>query len=246
MNRFAIALASATALAAVFVAAAPIGAHANTYACNDTHSDWTLTTDAHSDKSSFWINTPNSSVREGTYMVSEGFTIVKFPDGWLRIGSTGTGDWTIGKTSGEITCIDKTAPAVAPAAPAVTAALSSAPLTFDNGGAKVAVSLGTMPVTVIIDTGSQTLTVTETVANWLIGNGQATNAPNEKYTLANGEMKEFKSVEINTLNLAGHELHKVHANIVPDGTNMLLGLPILAGLSPKVSFDFPNAKLMFN
>ena len=35
MNRFAIALASATALAAAFVAAAPVGAHAWTYQTDD-------------------------------------------------------------------------------------------------------------------------------------------------------------------------------------------------------------------
>ena len=137
-------------------------------------------------------------------------------------------------------------PQVKPAAPAVAATLNSVPLTYDNMGAKVAVSLGTMPVTMVIDTGAQTMTVTQTVADWLVSNGQATaNATGDKFILAGGDQKEFKSVEINTVNLAGHEIHKVHANVVQDGGTMLLGLPILAQLAPKISFDFPNAKLTF-
>ena len=98
MNRFSITLAAATVSALALIVGAPVGAaHANTYTCNDTHDDWTLTTDLHSDKASFWPNTASSGLREGTYIVSEGFAIVKFSDGWLRIGPTGTGDWTIGK-----------------------------------------------------------------------------------------------------------------------------------------------------
>ena len=114
MNRFSITLAASTVSALALIVGAPVGAaHANTYTCNDTHDDWTLTTDLHSDKASFWPNTASSGLREGTYIVSEGFAIVKFSDGWLRIGPTGTGDWTIGKVSGSITCVDKAAPPVA-------------------------------------------------------------------------------------------------------------------------------------
>jgi len=80
---------------------------------------------------------------------------------------------------------------------------------------------------------------------WVLSNGHATSAPAEKKVLANGETKEFKSVDIDTLNIAGREIHKVRAGIVPDGAGMLLGLPILAQLSSKVSFDFTNAKLTF-
>ena len=57
--------------------------------------------------------------------------------------------------------------------------------------------------------------------------------------------ERVKPVDIDTLNIAGREIHKVRAGIVPDGAGMLLGLPILAQLSSKVSFDLPNAKLTF-
>ena len=119
MNRFSITLAAATISALALIVGSPVGAKANTYTCNDTHSDWTLATELHSDKASFWPNTANSSMREGTYIVSEGFAIVKFSDGWLRIGPTGTGDWTIGKSSGTMTCVDKAAktPVAAPIGP---------------------------------------------------------------------------------------------------------------------------------
>jgi hypothetical protein len=59
-------------------------------------------------------------------------------------------------------------PAAAPAAaPAPAASLSSAPLTFDNQGMNVAVSLGTMPVTMVIDTGAIGMTVSQTVTRQL-------------------------------------------------------------------------------
>jgi predicted aspartyl protease len=138
------------------------------------------------------------------------------------------------------------APANAPAPAAVPAPLSSAPLTFDNQGANVAVSLGSMPVTMVVDTGAIGMTVTETVANWLVSNNQATNAPSEKKVLADGGQREFKTIDIDTLNIAGRELHKVHAGVVQDGAGMLLGLPILAQLTTKIAIDFTNAKLTFN
>ena len=159
--------------------------------------------------------------------------------------------WVVDRKSGTMICRDpnvsdvqpavwhdETNPAPAPAQPAAAAPtaapLASAALTFDNQGANVAVSLGTMPVTMVVDTGAYGMTVTETVAAWLLSNGHATSAPAEKKVLANGETKEFKSVDIDTLNIAGREIHKVRAGIVPDGAGMLLGLPILAQLSSKV------------
>jgi gag-polyprotein putative aspartyl protease len=168
--------------------------------------------------------------------------------------------WVIDRKSGVMECRspsisdvrpavwhDQTTAPIAPiASPPVATPLGSAPLTFTGMGANVAVSVGTMPVTMVVDTGAQTITVTETVANWLVSNGQATKETGDKYTLAGGGQKEFESVEINTINVAGHELHKVHANVVPDGATMLLGLPILAQLTPKVAIDFTNAMMTFN
>jgi gag-polyprotein putative aspartyl protease len=138
-------------------------------------------------------------------------------------------------------------PQVKPTASPVAAPLGSASLTYDNRGMNVAVSLGTMPVTMVIDTGAIGMTVTETVANWLVSNGQATNGPNEKHALADGVEKDFKTIDIGTLNVAGHEIHNVRAGVSPDSASMLLGLPILAQLAPKgVAFDFANAKVTFN
>jgi hypothetical protein len=67
----------------------------------------------------------------------------------------------------------------------------------------------------VIDTGAIGMTVTETVANWLVSNGQATNAPSEKKALADGSPREFRSIDINTLNIAGREIHKVRAGCRP-------------------------------
>ena len=168
---------------------------------------------------------------------------------WVQGGKSGVMDCRNPNVSDVRPAVwhDETNPAPAPAQPAAAAPtaapLASPALTFDNQGANVAVSLGTMPVTMVVDTGAYGMTVTETVAAWLLSNGHATSAPAEKKVLANGETKEFKSVDIDTLNVAGREIHKVRAGVVPDGAGMLLGLPILAQLSSKVSFDFTNAKL---
>lgn len=174
---------------------------------------------------------------------------------WVERGKSGTMECRFPNISNVRPAVwhdAATAPAAQPAAspiaspPATAAQLNSVPVTFDNQGANVAVSLGSMPVTMVVDTGAIGMTVTETVANWLISNGHATNGASDKHTLAGGEEKEFKSVDIDTLNIAGHELHKVHAGVVPDGAGMLLGLPILAQLTNKIAIDFTNAKLTFN
>jgi hypothetical protein len=69
------------------------------------------------------------------------------------------------------------APAVTTIVPAPTSStIDKVPITFGKGGAYVAVSIGTMPATMLVDTGATGMTVSETVANWLIANGQATEA----------------------------------------------------------------------
>jgi predicted aspartyl protease len=43
-------------------------------------------------------------------------------------------------------------------------------------------SVGTMPITALIDTGATGMTVSETIANWLVANGQATNGSTDHAT----------------------------------------------------------------
>jgi hypothetical protein len=232
---------------------------------------WTLGFDSKDGHAEFWDNEHPEGGRWGYYTPAATTLTALVGDpkqpmqlAVVEMGEHGRLTWVLGLKSGIMDCRDPnfsdvrptvwhdptTAPAqpVVASAPVTTAppALSSAPLTYDNAGAKVAVSLGTMPVTMVVDTGAIGMTVTETVANWLVSNGQATNAPSEKKILADGAEKEFKAIDINTLNVAGHEVHKVRAGITPDGVAMLLGLPILAQLAPKVAFDFANATLLFN
>ena len=223
----------------------------------DGHTELSL--DGHPDNDRWGIYTPAATTL--TAVVGDPKSPMNFA--MVDLGDHSELTWVHGDKSGKMTCHvanvsdvqptvwhDLTAPVAAPpvatAPAAVATSLASAPLTYDNHGMNVAVSLGTMPVTMVVDTGAIGMTVTETVANWLVSNGQATNAPSEKHALADGAEKEFKAIDINTLNVAGHEVHKVRAGITPDGVAMLLGLPILAQLSPKVAFDFANAKLMFN
>jgi predicted aspartyl protease len=215
----------------------------------DGHAELSL--DGHPDNDLWGVYTPAATTL--TAVVGDAKSPMNLA--MVDLGDHSELTWVHGTASGKMACHAASVSDVKPAvwhdtieqvAP-VAAIINSVPLTFDNNGAKIAVSLGTMPVTMIIDTGAMSLTVTQAVADWLVTNHQATaNAQNDKYTLADGKVQEFKSIDIDTLNVGGHELHKVHANIVTDATAMLLALPFLAQLSPKVSFDFQNAKLMFN
>lgn len=124
-----------------------------------------------------------------------------------------------------------------------TPATNRMPITFAHAGAYVAVSIGTMPETMLVDTGATGMTVTESVANQLIASGQATEQQAETATLAGGVKHEFRQVDINSVTVAGHVVNNVHAGVVPDGSDMLLGLGVLAKVSNKFAINVANSTL---
>ena len=119
------------------------------------------------------------------------------------------------------------------------------PITFSKGGAYVAVSIGTMPATMLVDTGATGMTVSETIANWLVANGQATNGSTDHATLAGGVQKDFRGIDIGSVSVGGHVVRNVHAGVVPDGADMLLGLGVLAEVSPKFAINVATSTLDF-
>ena len=124
-------------------------------------------------------------------------------------------------------------------------AASRLPLLFANNGAYVAVSIGSTAANMLVDTGATGMTVSESVANALIANGQATSAPSETMVLAGGGKQEFRTLTISAVTVGGHVVRNVHAGVTPDGADMLLGLGVLAQLTPKFAINVANSTLDF-
>ena len=150
----------------------------------------------------------------------------------------------------EATCAFDNAPAAPPpvvaSAPAPTYAAPATnrlPITFAHAGAYVAVSIGTMPETMLVDTGATGMTVSASIADQLIASGQATEAQAETVTLAGGVKQAFRQVDINSVTVARHVVNNVHAGVTPDGSDMLLGLSVLAKVSNKFAINVANSTL---
>ena len=136
-------------------------------------------------------------------------------------------------------------PVVASTPTPTSSTIDKVPITFSKGGAYVAVSIGTMPATMLVDTGATGMTVSETIANWLVANGQATNGSTDHATLAGGVQKDFRGIDIGSVSVGGHVVRNVHAGVVPDGADMLLGLGVLAGVSPQFAINVATSTLDF-
>jgi hypothetical protein len=94
-------------------------AHSATLKCTDGSNPWTLVVSDGGTSASLWQdNVSNGSIRTGTYTVTEGYTVAKFQDGYVRLKDNAQGDFTFGAVSGGIECRDNAKPAPAPAKPA--------------------------------------------------------------------------------------------------------------------------------
>ena len=137
-------------------------------------------------------------------------------------------------------------PVLATNAPPASSASLRLPIMFGSSGAYVAVSIGTIAANMLVDTGAIGMTVSASIANQLIANGQATERPAEIVGLAGGVKQEFRQVDISSVTVGGHVVPNVHAGVMPDGSDMLLGLGVLAQVSGKFAINVPNATLDFD
>jgi hypothetical protein len=100
-------------------------AHAATLKCSDTHNPWTLVVSDGGTSASLWQdNVSNGGIRKGTYATADGYTDVRFADGWIRLKDNAAGDFTFGTVAGTLTCQD-----AAPKPTAKPADPQAAPLT---------------------------------------------------------------------------------------------------------------------
>jgi Aspartyl protease len=127
-------------------------------------------------------------------------------------GATLTYDETMvqgGKTilASEATCaLDRSSQP--PASPPVVTAYGPAasdrvPVSVINNQAHIAVSLGSLPVPMLVDTGCTYMTVTESIADQLLASGQATRAEDGQSTLADGSTHTQASIIINNMTVGG-------------------------------------------
>jgi gag-polyprotein putative aspartyl protease len=143
------------------------------------------------------------------------------------------------------------APAPAPT-PAVTTILPASstldhlPVSIIDNQAHVAVTLGALPVTMLIDTGETNMTVTQSVADQLLASGLATRGPDSESRFADGSVHRHVTIIVNTMTIGGHVLHDIYAGVSPNGADMLLGFAVLNQVSGKFAINANTNTLDFN
>ena len=121
------------------------------------------------------------------------------------------------------------------------------PFIYAQGGMQVSASLSGYPVIMVIDTGTTAMTVPETLASQLVSNGRATYTGEVvDVTLADGSTRPEREIIINTLTVGSRTIQNVHGHVAPDGSDMLLGITVLARLSSKFAINIAANTLDLN
>jgi hypothetical protein len=119
-----------------------------------------------------------------------------------------------------------------------------------NGAIHVMVEVGSWRMgmgteDMILDTGANRSVISVSGARRLIASRFARRGPTVIVRLAGGSTVAQRSIIVDQMRLGVHVLHNVPMNVVPDGVDMLLGLPILTAIG-KLSIDFGQGVLRFD
>ncbi len=106
-------------------------------------------------------------------------------------------------------------------------------------------TVGSLPVTMQIDTGATDMTVSEKVAQTLLANGEAETTDDGRAILADGSRITEKRVIIHDVTIGMHGLRNVVAGVVSNDAEMLLPFPVLTAIG-IVTIDTTANKLIFN
>jgi clan AA aspartic protease (TIGR02281 family) len=110
---------------------------------------------------------------------------------------------------------------------------NSVPITVYNERAVlIDVGLGRQVVNMMLDTGASTSAITDEVANALVRDGQARWLGTRTFKMADGSMTEALALVINEVRIGSHVVRDVEASVVPNGTMMLLGFPVVNQIGP--------------
>jgi clan AA aspartic protease (TIGR02281 family) len=137
--------------------------------------------------------------------------------------------------------------ASAPAQPAPTASKEDIIQLYpahDGRALYAYIDFGPWPQRVLIDTGSTSLTVSESLADRLLTQHLAHEGPEVTVGLADGSEHSERTIVIDKVTIGSHALHDVRAGVTPDGADMLLGLPLLNQIG-RFTIDSANHKLIF-
>ena len=239
---------------------------------NDT---WMLAFDQQNNKVNFWREDEDHGVHFGLYTVETNGDVTmdvgNKPAVHITMHPSGFTAWQSGDSKGTMNCVyaddtdiqpvrwyDPSPPvaapepaptlADAPAAPAPTynaPAPDHVPIIINGTEALVALSVGSLPLIALIDTGATSMSVPLSTANALIANGQAVEGPAITITHADGRAVPGRSIIISVVTIGDHVLHDIRSSVEPDGSETLLGFRVLNMVSGKFAINTNTNTLDF-
>jgi clan AA aspartic protease (TIGR02281 family) len=120
------------------------------------------------------------------------------------------------------------------------------PIYFERGGSAVYVDviLGSQAAHMLIDTGATKPTVSESLAQELLSRGEAAEGPQARVQLADGSTIIARIIYVHTFKIGDKILRDIEAGVTPDGTDMLLGFPVLNQVG-RFTIDTNTNRLIF-
>jgi clan AA aspartic protease (TIGR02281 family) len=120
----------------------------------------------------------------------------------------------------------------------------SIPVNLQNDSVTLNLGVGNQTVTMLLDTGASSSTVTEAVAEALIRSGHARWAGVAQYSMADGSVRSVQTIVINEMRIGSHVVRNVKAGVNPNKAEMLLGFSVLKSIGPFM-IDTRTNELVF-
>jgi predicted aspartyl protease len=120
----------------------------------------------------------------------------------------------------------------------------SVPVNVQNDSVMLNVGVGNLTVTMLLDTGAISSTVTEAVAESLVRSGHARWAGVEQFSMADGTVRSAQTILISEMRAGSHVVRNVKAGVTPNKTDMLLGFSVLRAIGPFL-IDTRTNELVF-
>lgn len=136
-------------------------------------------------------------------------------------------------------------PAYSPPPVVQASASDRVPVVIANSSAYATITLGSLGVTALIDTGTSSMAVPQNIADRLIANGEATEGEQGQSTYADGSTHTNRTIIIHSLTLGSHVVNNVYAGVSPNNGETLLGFAVLDRISNKAAINFANSTLDF-
>jgi hypothetical protein len=119
------------------------------------------------------------------------------------------------------------------------------PLIADNAGLHIAVKLGPMTYSMIVDTGATFGSVSETIAESLIASGLADSGRGMTSVLADGSEHQVRTVVVHSIEIGGRTASNIEFGVESNNNAvMLFGMNALNQFG-KFTIDVQNNRLVF-